>query len=73
MYGPSFFAMAVSYMCKIFMKSTLGACTIKLFKAVSGKPFQPSLMFVGEARSIPQRGAPEKFFTQVSSGLTSKH
>ncbi len=42
-----------------------GACTIKLFtdviygflsKArvfVLGKPFQPSLMFAGEARSIP--------------------
>ncbi len=38
-----------------------GACSIKLFTAVIygvnvfilGKPFQPSLMFVGEARSLP--------------------
>jgi hypothetical protein len=42
-----------------------GACTIKLFIAViyvfsyeagvfvSGKPFQPNLTFVGEARSLP--------------------
>ncbi len=42
-----------------------GACTIKLFMAVIykcsykarvfvlGKPFQPSLMFVGEARCLP--------------------
>jgi hypothetical protein len=26
---------------------------------VPGKPFQPSLMFVGEARSLPWSGAPE--------------
>jgi hypothetical protein len=27
---------------------------------VHGKLFQPSLMFVGKARSLPQSGAPEK-------------
>jgi hypothetical protein len=54
------------------------ACIIKLFTAViygfslqarvfvPGKPFQPSLMFVGEARSLPY-GAPEKCFTRVGS------
>jgi hypothetical protein len=26
---------------------------------VPGKPFQLSLMFVGKARSLPYRGAPE--------------
>ncbi len=27
---------------------------------VPGKPFQPSLMFVGEARSLPKSRAPER-------------
>ncbi len=57
------------------------ANVIKLFTAVSyafselarafapGKPFQPSLMFVGEARSLPENGAPERCFTQVGSAL----
>ncbi len=40
---------------------------------VSGKPFQPSLMFVGKAKSPTQSGAPERCFTQVGSGLTCKH
>ncbi len=39
---------------------------------VPGKPFQPSLMFVGEARSLPWSGAPERSFTRVGSGLTRK-
>jgi len=30
-------------------------------------------MFVGKARSLHLRGAPEKCFTQVSSSLTRKH
>jgi hypothetical protein len=34
----------------------------------NGKPFQPSLMFVGKARSLPQSGAPERCFTPVGSG-----
>ncbi len=61
-----------------------GANLVKLFTAVSckfqqearalvpGKPFQPSLMFVGNARRPPQSGAPERCFTQVGSGLTCK-
>ncbi len=32
-----------------------------------GKSFQPSLLFVGEARSLPQSGAPERCFTRVGS------
>jgi len=36
---------------------------------VPGKPFQPSLMFVGKARRLPQSGAPERRFTQLGSGL----
>jgi len=32
---------------------------------VPGKPFQPSLMFVGKARSLTYSRAPERCFTQV--------
>ncbi len=59
------FVMAV----KSFMKQPLRACTIKLFRDViyarvfvSGKPFQPSLMFVVKARAYP-REAPFKCST----------
>ncbi len=34
--------------------------------------FQPSLMFVGKARSLPQNGAPERCFTRLSSSLAYK-
>jgi hypothetical protein len=36
-----------------------------------GKPFhlQPSLMFVGKARSLPNSGAPERYFIRVGSAL----
>jgi len=30
-------------------------------------------MFVGEARSLPYRGAPERCFTWIGSGHTCKH
>ncbi len=40
---------------------------------VPGKRFQHSLMLVGKARSLSYSGAPEKCFTQVSSGLTCKY
>ncbi len=58
------------------------ADTIKLFKFtnfrnklvfVPGKPFQPSLMFMGEASGLPKSGAPERCFSQVGSTLTRKH
>ncbi len=39
---------------------------------VPGKPFQPSLVFVGKARSLPKSGALERSFTRVGSGLTHK-
>ncbi len=32
---------------------------------VLGKPFQPSLMFVGKARSLSKSGEPERSFTQL--------
>jgi hypothetical protein len=32
---------------------------------VPGSPFQPSLMFVGEAKDLPLSGAPERCFAQV--------
>ncbi len=34
---------------------------------VPGKPFQPSLMFVGKARTLRSSGAPEMCFTRVGS------
>jgi hypothetical protein len=30
-------------------------------------------MFVGKAKSMPQSGTPERWFTWVSSSLTGKH
>jgi hypothetical protein len=35
---------------------------------VPGKPLQPSLMFAGEARSLPKSGAPARFINLVGSG-----
>ncbi len=35
--------------------------------------FQPSLIFVFQARSLPQSRAPERCFTRVGSELTPKH
>jgi hypothetical protein len=40
---------------------------------VHGKPFQPSLLFVGKARSLPYSGAPERFFNRIGSCLTNRH
>jgi hypothetical protein len=63
----------------------LGANVIKLFTGVSngfsyqarvfvaGKPFQPSLVFVGKARSLPYRGASERLINRVGSCFTNKH
>jgi hypothetical protein len=34
---------------------------------VLGKPFQSSVMFVGEARILPWSGAPQRCFTLVGS------
>ncbi len=36
---------------------------------VPGKSFQPSLMFLGEARSLPESGTPERSLTQVGMAL----
>ncbi len=41
---------------------------LQIFVFVLGKPLQPSPMFVGKAR-----GLPEKFFTWVGPSLTRKH
>jgi hypothetical protein len=62
-----------------------GPNVIKLFTVVSydflyyvrafvhGKPFQPSLMFVGKSRSLPYTGATPRCFTWVGFCLTCKH
>ena len=75
----------VNYAIKGLMLLTPGVNVMKLFTAVSyafskkarafvpGKPFQPSPMFVSEARSLPRSGACEMCFTGVGSGLTCKH
>ncbi len=39
---------------------------------VSDKPFQSNLIFVGEAKSLPLRGAPKRCFTWIGYGLTHK-
>ncbi len=41
--------------------------------AVIYELLQQAYVFVGEARSLPKSGAPEKCFTRVSSNLTCKH
>ncbi len=46
---------------------------IKLERLCLTSHFQPSLIFVGEVRSLPQSGAPRWCFTQVGSGLTCIH
>ncbi len=40
---------------------------------VPGKPFRPSLMFMGKARDVLQTAAPERCFALVGSGLPNKH
>jgi hypothetical protein len=61
-----------------------GVNVIKLFTVVIYKVpnrlvfipdrlFQPSLRFIGKARSLYYSGAPEKFSTQVCSSLADKH
>ncbi len=57
---------------KLFM-SVIYDCLPWVRMSVHGKPFQPSLLFVGKARSLLYGVAPKKCFTQVGSGLTHKH
>jgi hypothetical protein len=38
-----------------------------------GKPFQPGLIFVGKARSLPYIGASERLFNRIGSCFTNKH
>ncbi len=57
---------------KTFYGCNLRILLLRVFVPVPGKSFQPSLMFVGKARSPLKNGAPERCFTQVSSVLTLK-
>jgi hypothetical protein len=41
---------------------------IKL-ECLASKPYQPSLMFVSNDRKLPKNGSPERYFTQVRSGI----
>jgi len=36
---------------------------------VPDRPFQPSLLFVGKARSLPRGGPPESGFARVGTGV----
>jgi hypothetical protein len=40
---------------------------------VTNRPFQPSLRFMGKARSLPKSGAPKRFFPRFCSSPTHKH
>jgi hypothetical protein len=40
---------------------------------VPGRPFNPTLLFVGKARSLPLGGASERVFNRVGSCFTNKH
>ncbi len=51
--GTAYFAGAVSYACKIFMKLTTGANHLKLFFVTEARVFDTGLIFVGKARSLP--------------------
>jgi hypothetical protein len=37
------------------------------------RPFQPSLKFADNIRSLPQSGVLERCSTEIGSGLTRKH
>ncbi len=53
---------------------TFYVCNIQmLLMFVTGKPFQPSLMHVSKAKSLPKSAALEGCFTWVRSDLTLKH
>ncbi len=45
---------------------------LRIHNFVPAKPFQPSLMFVGKAKSLPYSLASESCFTWVGSSLTRK-
>jgi hypothetical protein len=63
--GTAYFAVAVSYRCKIFMKLATGVNAIKLFPSLKnrkkvrvvllGKPFQPGRILEDKFRGLPFR------------------
>ncbi len=40
---------------------------------IPGKPFHPSLMFAGKARSLPKSEMPDRRSTQVGSGQPERN
>jgi hypothetical protein len=56
---------------KAFYSHKLRLFIMRVF--VPGKPFQPSIMFAGKARSLNLSGAPENCFAWVGFGLARKH
>ncbi len=81
---PSLHNRVSEFMTKGFMRSIPGPNVIKLFLSgiyefgnklecfVLDRPFQPSLMFVGKARSLPLSEASERCLIGLSSSLTHK-
>ncbi len=61
--GPNFIKLFTSIIYKCLKKAVVN---------VRGRPFQPTLMFVCNVRSLPQSGAPESCFTWVGSSLNWK-
>ncbi len=51
---------------KIFHVRNLQIFAIKATLSVPDGPFQPSLMFVGKAKSLPLNGKPERCFQLIS-------
>ncbi len=51
--GTAYFARAMSYACKMFMKLTTGANDLKLFFVTEARVFDPGLIFAVKARSLP--------------------
>ncbi len=47
--------------------------SVKSLHFVLGRPFQPSLVLVGNVRSPPKSGSPERCFALEGFGLSHKH
>ncbi len=65
-----------TFACSEFSPSTPWANVMSVnlkLKFLPVKPFQPILLFVGKARSLPQSKGAETFFNKVCFCITNKH
>ncbi len=58
---------------KTFYVRNLSMLVKSLSVFVPGRPFQHSKIFVAKFMSLPDNGAPKRYFTWVGSELTQKH